>query len=317
MVRLQPGHPAAVPPLAAGSGPYAGHGPTRRACQTCRALSARAAAVAGRGVRAGRPAVRALERRRSAARVPAHAADGRRPSVDDPWTREWELFRRHLVHLHYDELARWLVDAGIPRGAHLVVAGIHGAARGAQPFAVRLDSPTKNYDTGGMSVEGAKPRDGHLGAILYGAGRSQRHPDGRAAEPLRHAAHRRSALGGGRVQHRRPAPAGRLPGYADAATAAFAALWNYGAASSRRWRGTAATASSPGSPDSSPTPRGSTRRSRTRRRTSCSRAPDCRRGRALWTFGAPAHADADGWEADAGTLAPRPGHLVLAPRAAG
>lgn len=38
----------------------------------------------------------------------------------------------------------------------------------ALPFAVRINSPLKNYDTGGMSVEGAVPADGHLGAILYG-----------------------------------------------------------------------------------------------------------------------------------------------------
>lgn len=36
------------------------------------------------------------------------------------------------------------------------------------PFAVNLDSPVKNYDSGGMTVEGAVPADGHLGAILYG-----------------------------------------------------------------------------------------------------------------------------------------------------
>jgi hypothetical protein len=31
----------------------------------------------------------------------------------------------------------------------------------------------------------------------------------------------------------------------------------------------------------------------------------------LWTFGAAAHADADGWQAEVGTLAARPGHVVL------
>ena len=36
------------------------------------------------------------------------------------------------------------------------------------PFALHIESPSKNYDTGGMSVEGAIPRDGHLGAIVYG-----------------------------------------------------------------------------------------------------------------------------------------------------
>ncbi len=38
----------------------------------------------------------------------------------------------------------------------------------ARPFAIHVTSPMKNYDTGGMSIEGAIPRWGHLGAILYG-----------------------------------------------------------------------------------------------------------------------------------------------------
>ncbi|MEE9412767.1 MAG: hypothetical protein V3V22_06905, partial [Methylococcales bacterium] len=30
-----------------------------------------------------------------------------------PWIRQWELFRRHLVDLHYDNLSEWLTKAGI------------------------------------------------------------------------------------------------------------------------------------------------------------------------------------------------------------
>ena len=30
-----------------------------------------------------------------------------------PWMLLWEQFRRHLVDLHYDDLSRWLVEAGI------------------------------------------------------------------------------------------------------------------------------------------------------------------------------------------------------------
>ena len=42
-------------------------------------------------------------------RNPAH------PFWQDPWVREWEIFRRHLVNLHYDELSQWLVEVGVPR----------------------------------------------------------------------------------------------------------------------------------------------------------------------------------------------------------
>ena len=36
------------------------------------------------------------------------------------------------------------------------------------PFAIDLTSPPRNYDSGGMSIAGAKPALGHLGVILYG-----------------------------------------------------------------------------------------------------------------------------------------------------
>ena len=32
----------------------------------------------------------------------------------------------------------------------------------------RSTSAVANYDSGGVSIEGSKPRDGHLGAIVYG-----------------------------------------------------------------------------------------------------------------------------------------------------
>ncbi len=91
-----------------------------------------------------------------------------RPFWEDPWTHEWERFRRHLVALHYEELAQWLAEAGIPAGRIHTSQGFMGPAADAMPFALRLDSPAKNYDTGGISVEGAIPRHGHLGATVYG-----------------------------------------------------------------------------------------------------------------------------------------------------
>ena len=35
------------------------------------------------------------------------------PGESKPWMLLWEQFRRHLVDLHYDDLSRWLVEAGI------------------------------------------------------------------------------------------------------------------------------------------------------------------------------------------------------------
>jgi hypothetical protein len=92
------------------------------------------------------------------------------PFWKDPWTHEWEVFRRHLVDLHYDELSQWLADAGVPTDRIYSSEGFMGPVGEALPFAIRITSPTKNYDSGGMSVEGAIPKRGHLGAIVYGPG---------------------------------------------------------------------------------------------------------------------------------------------------
>jgi hypothetical protein len=91
-----------------------------------------------------------------------------KPFWEDPWTHEWEVFRRHLVHLHYDDLARWLTEVGVPKSKIFSSQGFIAPYLPAMPFALYIESPSKNYDTGGMSVEGAIPRDGHLGAIVYG-----------------------------------------------------------------------------------------------------------------------------------------------------
>jgi hypothetical protein len=91
-----------------------------------------------------------------------------KPFWEDAWTHEWEVFRRQLVHLHYDDLAQWLFEAGVPKARIYSSQGFIAPYPTAFPFALHIESPSKNYDTGGMSVEGAIPSDGHLGAIVYG-----------------------------------------------------------------------------------------------------------------------------------------------------
>ena len=85
-----------------------------------------------------------------------------------PWATVWEQFRRHLVDLHYDELSQWVAEAGIERDKIFSSQGFNAPGTVIEPFPLRVDSPPKNYDTGGMSVQGAVPSHGHLGAILYG-----------------------------------------------------------------------------------------------------------------------------------------------------
>lgn len=91
------------------------------------------------------------------------------PSVGaHPWMHLWERFRRHLVDLHYDDLSRWLVEVGIPENKIFSSQAFIDPRKPVQPFAENLNSPVKNYDSAGVSIEGAKPKFGHLGAILYG-----------------------------------------------------------------------------------------------------------------------------------------------------
>lgn len=87
---------------------------------------------------------------------------------DDPWWDLWDEFRKHIVDLHYDELSTWAREAGIAPDSIFSAQGFIRPDPGLNPFAVRLDSHTQNYDSAGVSIEGAIPRDGHLGAILYG-----------------------------------------------------------------------------------------------------------------------------------------------------
>lgn len=86
---------------------------------------------------------------------------------ENPWFAVWDEFRRHLVDLHYDELSQWVYQAGVPKEKIYSSQGFQAPGELINPFAIYIDSPPKNYDTGGMSVEGAVPSHGRLGAILY------------------------------------------------------------------------------------------------------------------------------------------------------
>lgn len=80
----------------------------------------------------------------------------------------WEQFRRHIVHRHYSDLSEWLVEAGLQKCMLFSSQGFTSPRGRIDPFALELNSSVKNYDSGGMSLEGSKPELGHVGAILYG-----------------------------------------------------------------------------------------------------------------------------------------------------
>ena len=241
--------------------------------------------------------------------------DGSAPFWEDPWVREWEVFRRHLVDLHYDELSEWLVEAGIARDRIWSAQGFMAPHAAAMPFALTVTSPVKNYDSGGMSVAGAKPTAGHLGAILYGA--SAQNDIRMEGEHSLFGAFAAIDPGWGVVEYnsadlRTPRS---LPTYADAYRG-LREMWNHGArfVSPMAWPGSnGRNAAQPGYDPFTAwreTPLEEAARDFLLERANL--AP----GSKLWTFGSASHADTDGWSVAAGALESRPGHLLLTPDAA-
>ncbi|HEX6136856.1 MAG TPA: hypothetical protein VF059_04320 [Casimicrobiaceae bacterium] len=228
----------------------------------------------------------------------------------DPWVQEWEMFRRHLVALHHDELAQWLVAAGIPPDRIWTSQGLMAPADDAMPLALSIASPVKNHDSAGVSIEGSKPRDGHLGAIVYGASATNEIPmeNGRSLYATL------AALdpGFGLVEFntadlRHPQ---RQPGYAEAYRA-LRDLWNAGArfVSPMAWNG------SNGLHAQSPEYVSYTAWRNTPLEAA---ALDFLLARAglplgskLWTFGSRVHADDDGWAVAGGSARPLPGALEI------
>ena len=86
----------------------------------------------------------------------------------DPWFNEWDVFRRHLVNVHYDELSAWAVEAGLDPDRIWTGQGFTPSGEGQMPLATRIASTARSFDSAGVSVEGAKPAKGHLGAVIYG-----------------------------------------------------------------------------------------------------------------------------------------------------
>ncbi|MEP7275694.1 MAG: hypothetical protein ABI812_05015 [Betaproteobacteria bacterium] len=236
--------------------------------------------------------------------------DAAHPFWRDPWVREWEVFRRHLVHLHYDELAQWLVEAGMPRDRIWSSQGFMAPATGAMPFALTIESPVKNFDSGGMSVEGAKPRGGHLGAILYGGAAVDdvvMENGKRLFATLASIDPAFAVVEFNTADLRNPEA---LPTYA-AGYRAFRDLWNAGAryVSPMAWNGSNGV--NAGKP-------GFVTFTAWRNTPLEDAARDFMVGRAglplgalLWTFGSPQHADGDGWVAETGAIALARGALML------
>ena len=85
---------------------------------------------------------------------------------NDPWQQLWTQFKRHLVARHYDDLAAWAAEVGLSEERIYTSQTFIKA-----DVAVNITDTANSWvDQAGVSIEGAKPRLGHLGAILYGPG---------------------------------------------------------------------------------------------------------------------------------------------------
>jgi hypothetical protein len=235
---------------------------------------------------------------------------GPTPFWRDPWVREWEVFRRHLVALHYDELAAWLVEAGVPRDRIWTSQGFMAPTGDALPLAQRLDSPVGNYDSGGVSIEGSRPRIGHLGAIVYGASavNAASTEDGRSLFATFAAFDRGwGAVEFNTAELREPS---RVPGEAEGYRA-LRDLWNHGArfVSPMAWNGSNGLFA--GQPGYVPyTSWRNTPAEEAARDFLLAHANLPRHAR-LWTFGTPRHADDDGWKAARGRIVAQPASLAV------
>ncbi len=295
----------------AGTGPYAGHTtgglPDLRAYRRAKPLTlAEVNHLAGRQWRSWQE----VDPPRSFSRDPA------RPFWNDPWLREWENFRRHLVHLHYDELAAWLVEVGIAKDRIWSSQGLMAPRGDSMPFPISLTSPPRNYDTGGMTLEGSKPALGHLGVILYGeaAVNDVRMDNGRSLFATLAAIDPRWAIVEYNTADLRDP---KVPPTYAAAYRGLRDIWNFGAryVSPMAWNGSnGAFVGQPGY--STFTAWRNTPLESAARDFMLARA-GLPLGALLWTFGTPQHADGDGWTADIGRIGLGKGMLQITPDANG
>ncbi len=230
------------------------------------------------------------------------------------WFHLWEMFRRHLVDVHYDDLSLWVKDAGIDARFIQSAQGMHENFYSAIP--THINSPLGRYDTGGASIEGAVPSHGHFGAIIYGQTAQNISPHKRAKSLF--AVFREFGRDWGIVEFN-TADLKKPKQLADFA-AGYRVMrdsFNYGARyiSPMAWNGSNGIyANQPGFVAYTSvrnTPLDIAIRSLMRTHANLPR------GAKLWTFGSQQHPDSDGWTVNQAAPILQNGAVTLAPGGAG
>jgi hypothetical protein len=183
-----------------------------------------------------------------------------------------------------------------------------------RPVSLRVRGGSPEYDSAGVSIEGAAPRSGHLGAILYGpaAANLTLFPNGHTLFANIARFDRRWAISEyNATDLKQPAV---LPGY-DLSYKTFRDLFNYDGhqVSMMAWNGSNGLFA--GEPGYVPYTSFRGTPAEEAMKDFLVTHADLPRGARLWTFGSPRHATSDGWSAENGTLDAAPGSVTLHPRA--
>jgi len=238
--------------------------------------------------------------------------EGETPFWEDKWYLEWDAFRKHVVHLHYVELADWVYAMGVPADRIFTAQAFTAPDPGLRPVSVNLRGWTPDYDSAGVSIEGSVPRKGHLGTIMYGLSAQDRHgmANGRGVySNIARFDDGWAIVEANATDLKMPK---RKPDY-EASYRMFRSIGNYDGRqiALMAWNGSNGLFDS--DPDYLPyTAFRNTDSERAMKDAMVARA-DIPRGARLWTFGSPRLSSDDGWTTSRGTLSEGYGHIDVAP----
>jgi hypothetical protein len=242
----------------------------------------------------------------------APLGSGEAPIWQQPWWDLWDEFRKHVVDVHYDELSTWVRETGVSRARIFSAQGLIHNDLSHRPFAVRIDSHGLDYDSAGVSIEGAIPRDGHLGAVIYG--RTARNDVEMEHGHGFFATLGRMDDGWAIVEYNNTdLSTPSVPPDYGMAYRTFRDAFNYGAqeVSAMAWNGS--NGIFVGKPGYVPYTSWRNTPAEDAMRDFLMSHADLPRGARAWTFGTPRRIDADGWSAERGELKPGAGFVALHP----
>jgi hypothetical protein len=229
---------------------------------------------------------------------------------EDHWYEEWQVFRQHVIGLHYDELSKWVHDTGIPGDRIFSAQGFIAPDPGNKPIPINITSRGKNVDTSGVSLEGSIPRHGHLGAVIYGDTAENKTPMEGPHSLFAQFARMDPQWGVVEFNSTNLKQPKILPSY-DQAYRSFRDMFNFDArmVSPMAWNGSNGLYAD--QPDYvAYTSWRNTPAEDAMKDFVVARA-DLPRGARLWTFGTARHATDDGWTQEGGTLAAGKGFIDL------